>query len=305
MKKIVLVLLATVFLSHPAAQAADKIRVVATMNTLGEFTQKIMGDEAEIHVVAKLGRDIHFIQPTPKDVLKVKKAEVLVHSGLDLEAWRQPLLNAAGNTDFLGSSEKAVDASQGIELLEVPAILSRSEGDLHIFGNPHYWTDPANAEQMVRNIASGLSRIYPESAARYQANAETLIHQIHTAAADWDRRLAPYKGTAIVTYHKSWPYFAKRFGFDIIGYLEPKPGIPPTAKHLQEIERLIKEKNARMLIKETYNEKRPAEKVTRESGIPLVTLLQFSGDEKTNGYIGMMDENVKRIEEALGGGLRS
>ena len=111
MKKIVLVLLATVFLSHPAAQAADKIRVVATMNTLGEFTQKIMGDEAEIHVVAKLGRDIHFIQPTPKDVLKVKKAEVLVHSGLDLEAWRQPLLNAAGNTDFLGSSEKAVDAS--------------------------------------------------------------------------------------------------------------------------------------------------------------------------------------------------
>ena len=290
---------------QPLALAADKIRVVATMSTLGEFTQKIMGAEADIHVVAKPGRNIHFIQPTPKDVLKVKKADVLIHSGLDLEAWRQPLLNAAGNSRFLGTSEDAIDASQGIQLLEIPTSVSRIEGDIHVFGNPHYWTDPENAKQMVRNIADGLGRIYPESAARYQANAEVLIARIDQSEMKWKSALAPYRGMTLVTYHRSWPYFAERFGFKIVGYIEPKPGTPPTAKHLQELTELMKTNKVRLVIKEIYNEKRAAEKVAHDAGVPLVTLLQFAGEDKTAGYIEMMDENVKRIVSALSGGTLS
>ncbi len=180
MKKIFVmfgILVTTMFLNLPEAHA-EKIRVVVTMGTLADFAGQIIGPDAEIHVVAKPGRDIHFIQPTPKDVLKVKKADVLIHGGLDLEAWRQPLLNAAGNARFLGDSKNAIDVSQGISLLEVPNSLSRIGEDIHAFGNPHYWTDPANAKQMVQNIADGLARIYPQFAVKYQANAKTLNEKI-------------------------------------------------------------------------------------------------------------------------------
>jgi len=291
-------LLAAIGFILPEARA-DKIRVVVTMGTLADFAGQIIGPDSEIHVVAKPGRDIHFIQPTPKDVLKVKKADVLIHGGLDLEAWRQPLLNAAGNARFLGDSKNAIDVSQGIPLLEVPESLSRIGGDIHAFGNPHYWTDPENAKRMVQNIADGLARIYPRFEIKYQANANALIEKIDQAEERWQHALLPYQGTAIVTYHKSWPYFAKRFGFDVAGYIEPKPGIPPTAKHLQELVRAMEEKKVRLVVKETYNEERAAKKVARKAAVPIVTLLQFAGEEKTPGYIEMMDENVKRIVEAL------
>jgi len=294
----VLSLLTATFLNSASAHA-EKIRVVVTMGTLADFAGQIMGDDVDIHVIAKPGRDIHFIQPTPKDVLKVKKADVLIHGGLDLEAWRQPLLNAAANARFLGDSKNAIDVSEGIPLLEVPDSLSRIGGDIHVHGNPHYWTDPENAMQMAQNMADGLARIYPQSAERYQSNARELLSKIAQAQVRWNQTLLPYRGAEIVTYHKSWPYFAKRFGFQIAGYIEPKPGIPPTAKHLQELVRSMETKKVRLVIKETYNEKRAAEKVAREAGVPLITLLQFAGEEKTAGYIEMMDENVKRIVKAL------
>lgn len=299
-KRIILfaTLLAAIGFILPEARA-EKIRVVVTMGTLADFAGQIMGPDAEIHVVAKPGRDIHFIQPTPKDVLKVKKADVLIHGGLDLEAWRQPLLNAAGNARFLGESKSAIDVSQGIPLLEVPESLSRIGGDIHAFGNPHYWTDPENAKWMVQNIADGLARIYPQSAESYQANAQSLIKAIAQAEIRWDQALSPYQGAAIVTYHKSWPYFAKRFGFEVIGFIEPKPGIPPTAKHLRELVSLMREKNARLVVKETYNESRAAEKIAREAGVPLITLLQFAGEEKTSSYVAMMTTNVERIVKSL------
>ncbi len=307
MKKIFVmfgILVTTMFLNLPEAHA-EKIRVVVTMGTLADFAGQIMGPDAEIHVVAKPGRDIHFIQPTPKDVLKVKKADVLIHGGLDLEAWRQPLLNAAGNRRFLGDSKNAIDVSEGIQLLEVPESLSRIGGDIHVYGNPHYWTDPENAKQIVRNIADGLARIYPQSAERYQSNAQSLIKAIAQSEIRWSQALAPYQGAEIVTYHKTWSYFAKRFGFQIAGYIEPKPGIPPTAKHLQELVRSMETKKVRLVIKETYNEKRAAEKVAREAGVPLTTLLQFAGEEKTAGYIEMMNMNVERIVKALNTELES
>jgi len=291
-------LLAAIGFILPEARA-DKIRVVVTMGTLADFAGQIMGPEAEIHVVAKPGRDIHFIQPTPKDVLKVKKADILIHGGLDLEAWRQPLLNAAANARFLGDSKNAIDVSEGIPLLDVPESLSRLGGDIHVYGNPHYWTDPENAMRMAQNMADGLARIYPQSAESYQTKARELLSKIAQAQVRWNQALLPYRGTEIVTYHKSWPYFAKRFGFEIAGYIEPKPGIPPTAKHLQELVRSMETKKVRLVIKETYNEKRAAEKVAREAGVPLITLLQFAGEEKTAGYVEMMDENVKRIVKAL------
>lgn len=286
-------------LNLPAAHAAEKIRIVATMGTLGAFSKQIVGADADIHVVAKPGRDIHFVQPTPKDVLKVKKADVFVHGGLDLEVWRAPLLNAAGNARFFTQNGAAIDASQGIALLEVPVDPSRLQGDIHVFGNPHYWTDPVNAKQMVKNLSTGFVRLYPERSAEFERNTAQLLEQLDAAIERWTRELAPYQGTAFVSYHKSWPYFAKRFGFDIVGYIEPKPGIPPTGRHLKELAELMKERQARFVVKETYQERRAAEKVARDADVPLITLMQFAGEDKISGYVEMMDENIRRVIEAI------
>ncbi len=281
------------------AQAGDKIRVVATTHNLADFASQIIGNDAEIYAVAASGRDIHFIQPTPRDVLKVKKAEVFIHTGLDLEAWRDPLLNAAGNVRFLEDRRWKIDTSQGITLLEVPDSLSRSEGDIHAFGNPHYWTDPENARKMVARIAVKLAGLYPERAGTIQKNAAALEAVLSAKLAEWSRRLAPFRGTSIITYHKSWPYFSERFGFEIAGYIEPKPGIPPTAKHLSALIQAGREKQVKLVINEAFQERRAADKVAREIGAVRVTLYQSAGEGGSKSYVEMMDKNVALIEQAL------
>lgn len=295
----------------------NKIKIVATTTTLASLAWEIAGGRGEIHAIASPRQNIHFYQPTPKDVVKVKRADVLIHSGFDLELWRDPLLVAAGNSKFLpltlpsptegerakgegavGSS--SIDASHGIDPLEVPSTLSRSEGDIHRFGNPHYWMDPENAKQPVRNIAEGLSRLFPDSREEFQKNADDLVQRIDAKIRDWEKRLGPFRGTRIVTYHRNWSYFAKRFGFEVAGELEPKPGIPPTPKHLAALESLMKEKGVRLVIKESYQEGRTPKKVADEAGAKVLTLSQSVGETKEGrDYISMMEENVRKIEEAL------
>jgi len=288
-------------LFQPNLLAAEKIRIAATTTVLGSITGEIMGNQAEIHTVAAPKRDIHFYHPTPKDVLKVKKADVLVHGGLDLEAWRDPLLIAAGNKAFLGEGKASIDVSRGISLLEVPVSISRAEGDIHLYGNPHYWLDPENAKIMAKNISDGLGRIVPERAAEFRSRAEAFNRKIDERTKDWKKRMEPYRGTAVVTYHKSWPYFAERFGLVVVGQLEPKPGIPPTAKHLAELVRLMKERGVKLIIKESFHEKRTPEKISKETGAAVVTLLQSVGEtEDARDYISMMEHNIRTF---VGAGL--
>ena len=282
------------------AYAAEKIRVVTTTSTLASMVRDLLGEEAEIHYVASPNQNIHFIQPTPKDVLKVKKAKVLVHGGLDLEAWRGPLLDAAGNSLFLGDARNSIDVSKGIPLIEIPDSLSRIGGDIHAFGNPHYTTDPENTKIMMRNIADGLGKIFPDRKEEFSKKSAEWNQKLDQKLNEWTSRLAPFKGVSIVTYHKSWPYFANRFGFVIVGELEPKPGIPPTPKHLSELIQIMKTKQVRLIIKESYNEQHAAEKIARETQAAIVNLAQDVGEAKgEDTYIAMMDHNIRLIEEAL------
>jgi len=285
----------------PLALAKDaKIKIAATTTTLASLAREIVGERAEIHDIASPTQNIHFYQPTPKDVMKVKKADILIHGGLDLEMWREPLIVAAGNPKFIGEARAALDASEGIELLEVPASLSRAEGDIHRFGNPHYWMDPENMKRAVRNIEQGLSRLFPDSQEEFRKNAGSLTGRIDEKMREWETRLKPWRGTSIVTYHKNWSYFAKRFGFEVAGQLEPKPGIPPTPKHLAELEALMKEKGAKLIIKEAYQESRTPKKIAEETGAKVLTLAQAVGETKEGrDYISMMEENIRLIEEAL------
>lgn len=294
------IFLALIFSFATPGQCGEKIRAVATTTTLASIAQAIGGEDVEVYAVASPKQDIHFYAPTPKDVLKVKKARLFIHGGLDLESWRGPLLDAAGNPLFLGAEKGMVDASKGIVFLEMSGSLSRASGDIHVFGNPHYWLDPLNGKVIASNITDGLSRVKPESAGLFQENLEVFLKRIDRKNAEWAASLAPYRGTAILAYHRSLPYFASRFGLEIAGELEPKPGIPPTARHLNELARVIKNKSVRAIVKEFYYENHMPDQLARAAGIPVVGFVQAVGEKKEAAdYFSLFDYNVRVLEQVL------
>ena len=298
-KKLFLFLLLLSPLASIPAQAADKIKVVATTRTLASITQEIVRDKAEVYSIASPHRDIHFVTPTPKDVMKMQAADVFVHGGLDLEAWRGPLVDAVGRSEFLWpGGEKQIDVSKGIHLLEIPASLSRIQGDIHAYGNPHYWLDPLNAKIIAQNIAEELGRIYPEDADLFRRNAKEFQNKIDQKMKEWESQAAPYKGSPLVVYHNTWPYFMERFGFAVLGFLEPQPGIPPTARHLQELTRIMKEKTAKVIVKEIFHESRAPKKLAKETGASILTLDTETGAVKAD-YFSLIDHNLQELIRAL------
>ncbi len=280
--------------------ASNKIKIVTTTSTFASIVKDIAGDKVEVYSIASSNRDIHFISPTPKDVLKVKKADIFIHGGLDLEAWRIPLLDAVGRTDLMAPvGEKQIDVSKGISLLEVPTSLSRAQGDQHAFGNPHYWIDPKNGKIIAGNIAEGLARIYPGDADFFRKNAEAFEKKVDEKMKNWESQVAPYKGSPVVIYHNTWPYFMERFGFVIVGYLEPKPGIPPTAKHLQELAKIMKEKNVKVIVKEIFQENRAPKKLAGETGA-VIAILDTEVGQVKGDYFSLIDYNIQKLVEAFG-----
>lgn len=280
---------------------AEKLNVVATTTTLASIAGEVAQEKIRLQAIASPKQNIHHYAPTPKDVLRVKRADVFIHEGLDLEAWRQPLLDAAGNPRFLGEGKYSIDVSRGIPLLEIPTTLSRAEGDIHAFGNPHYIGDPGNARIIALNIAEGLANVDPENAAFYRKNAASFNERLDKKIKDWEARMAAFQGAPVVTYHRSWSYFVKRFGLDVIGEVEPKPGIPPTAKHLAALIQQIKDKSAKVIIKEYFEENRTPKKIAEETGIWVVNLSQAVGiPQNAKDYFSLMEQNISLLEEALG-----
>lgn len=304
MKKIGIALLVCLLFVPSPARAEHKIRVVATTTTLASLVREIAGDKADVHAIASPNRDIHFYSPTPKDVLKVRKADVLVHSGLDFEtAWRLPLVNAAANPRFLGNEEAVIDASRSVKLLEIPStVVTRVEGDIHLFGNPHYWVDPENAAMMARSIADGLAALYPAEAEYFRGRAADFESRLRAKARDWAARLAPYAGRPVVAYHNSWVYLTERFKIKTLGFVEPKPGIPPTAKHIQQLIALMKQNGCKIIVKDSFQENRTPRRLAEATGGNVVTLSQSVGEPKqASDYLALMEHNVNELEKKFGG----
>ena len=299
-KNFSILLIILVLMSGKILLAEEKIRVVTTTTTLESLTREIAGDKVDIHHVASPIRDIHHIQPNPKDLMKIKKAKVFVHQGLDLEAWRDAMLVAAGNPSFLRKDDGAIDASVGITLLEIPTTYSRTEGDIHAFGNPHYAIDPENAKIIAGNIAEGFSRLFPGDEKYFKQNLERFDRKIDEKIKDWHSQMSPYRGTPVVTYHKSWPYFAERFGLELVGEVEPKPGIPPTAKHIAELERTMKTRGVKIIIIEPFNETATPRRVSKDTGARVLNLIQnVNGKKEAPDYFSMIDYDVNQIVQAL------
>ena len=282
--------------------AEAKLNVVATTGDFGSIAQEIGGDKVTVATLAKPTEDPHFVDAKPTFIVKLNHADVLVEGGAELEiGWLPPLLDGARNTKLESGAPGHIACNQGVQLLEVPATLDRSKGDIHAAGNPHFMTDPVNARIVAQHLADAFSALDPKSADSFKANLKKFTDQLDAKMAEWEKTLAPFKGQEIVAYHNSWPYFGKRFGLNIDLFLEPKPGIPPTPTHLAEVILKMKEDKAHVIIVDPYLNRRTADTVAGKTGATVVEVTQFPGGVKgtESGYIAMMDYLVNSVAKAL------
>jgi len=287
----------------PHGVSAAPLKVVTTLSTFADLVKTIGGDAVEVSYVAPPKFNPHFIEPKPSDVLKLKKADLFVHAGLDLELWRWPLVDAAGNTKIFPGQSGELDLSRGIALLEVPdRAVSRAEGDIHIYGNPHYWIDPENARLMATAISDKLSAIDPPHGADYHQNLQNFLARLDQKIAAWRLSLKPYAGQELVGYHNEWPYLMRFAGLKMEHFLEPKPGIPPTPKQIGFIKQYVTEKRLRAIVQATYFPTRASESLAKETGAKILLLCQNVEEvPQASDYLAMIEYNVQQLVTAMGG----
>jgi zinc/manganese transport system substrate-binding protein len=281
--------------------AGERVNVVATLSTFADVARTIGGEYVDVASIASPRFNPHFIEPKPSDVLKVKRADLFVHAGLDLELWRGPLLDAAGNTRLFPGGPGELDLSKGIELLEVPIRpLSRAEGDIHLYGNPHYWLDPGNIKQVAQTVFDKLCAIDPDHQGTYHQNLRGFLTRLDQEMAEWRTRLAPYHGQEVVGYHNEWVYLMDFAGLRMPHFLEPKPGIPPTPKQVQFIEGYIRQHQVPAVVQPTYFPRQTAEVIAKRTGAKVVLLCQNVREMPAcSDYLAMMDYNVSQLVGAL------
>ncbi len=295
-----LVLLGTAALAT-ATQA--KLNVVATTPDFGAIARQVGGDLIDLSTLAKPTEDPHFVDAKPSFIVKLNHADVLIEGGAELEiGWLPPLMQSCRNAKIAEGAPGHVACAEGVQLLEIPTALDRSQGDVHAAGNPHYTTDPANAKIIAEHICRVFSQLDPSSADTYRANLKRLEDQLTAKLAGWQAALAPFQGRRVVAYHNMWPYFARRFGLKIDLFLEPKPGIPPTPAHLADVIGEMKAQNIRLILSEPYVNRKTAETVARNTGATVLDVAQFPGGVKgtEGGYIELMDYLVSSFARVLG-----
>ena len=281
--------------------AHAKLTVVATLPVFAVLATEIGGDNVEVTSLAKPTEDPHFVDARPSFVIKLRSADVLIEGGAELEAgWLPPLLTNARNAKIATGQPGRVVASKGIRLLNVRANASRAEGDVHASGNPHFFTDPIIAKIIAQNIAQAFSTIDASNGALYQTRYKRFEATIDAKLQEWGKAMLPFKGTNVVAYHDSWAYFARRFGFTIDTFLEPKPGIPPSPSHLAAVIAKMKAANSKAIIVEPFHNRKIAEKVAGSTGAKVVGLAQYPGAlPGTETYVTLIDALVSHLAAAL------
>ena len=237
-------------------RAQAKLRVVTSIEVLADLTRQVGGDRVDVTSLSRGYQDPHFVEAKPSLVLALNRADALVYVGLDLEiGWLPPLVQQSRNARIQRGQAGNIDASSSIKPEDIPNVPSdqlRALGDIHPLGNPHYWIPPKNARAIARLIAERLTALDAGGAATYKAELARFEAQLATKEKQWDAAAAPLRGTRIVTYHKSWSYLAHWLGLEEVGYIEPKPGIPPTANHTAQLVELMKKMGVKLVIVESF-----------------------------------------------------
>lgn len=286
----------------PSAAEAKRLKVITTLTDLASLTQEVGGDKVDVEALAKGYQDPHFVEPKPSFLLKLRNADLLIVVGLELEiGWLPPLITQSGNGKIQLGSNGYLDASQFAEILEIPqGVVTRAEGDVHPLGNPHYWLDPDNGRRIARGIAAKLGEMDPPDAAYFQQRFQDFDKRLSEADKKWLAQMAPYRGRKIVTYHRSWPNFAKHFGLNVVGYIEPRPGIPPTPSHTIELVNLMKRENVKIMLIEPYFDLKTPDSIARmTSGKVVVMLPSVGGKPEVTDYFKLFDYDIGTLTQAF------
>ena len=300
MKTIITFVIALAAASAPAFAGPPK--VVTTTEDLASLAHEVGGDKITVESMAKGYQDPHFVEPKPSFIIKLHDADLLVVIGRELEiGWLPPLQTQSRNAKIQVGGAGYLDASEGVKILEIPTgQLTRAMGDVHPSGNPHYWLDPDNGRIIAKAIAARLSQIDPADKAYFEQRYADFDKRLADAQKRWDAAMAPYKGVKIVTYHRSWPNFTDRFGLDVIGYVEPKPGIPPSPSHTIELIAEMKRQNVKVIFVEPYFDLKTPESIGRETGAKVLVLAPSTGGVKeAPDYIKLFDYNVNLVSTTL------
>ena len=294
----------------PPVHAAGKpLQVVTTTEDLAAIARDVGGDRVTATAICRGYQDPHFVDAKPSYMVQLKKADLFVEVGRDLEVgWAPALLNGARNPRILPGTPGFVDASSQVQVIEIPSSVSRAQGDVHPFGNPHYWLDPMNGVGIARAIRDGLTRVSPADAALFGQRCADFEKRVTEAALRFKAQAQAIglTGAKVVTYHRSWSYFARAFGFEVVNFVEPRPGIPPSPNHVADLVTQMKQGRIKFLIMEDFFDPRLPQKISRDTGVPLVVLPTSVGaDEKIKSTFDLFDQLLARIGQGLKGGGKS
>lgn len=297
MYRIILALL-LILGSTAAAISAEKIRVVAATSDLGYFAQQIGGDLVEVDVIAAGNRDVHYIEVLPSYMLKVRKADVYLKVGLELDIWSQPIIDGSRN-----GSLRVVDCSQGIEPLEVPTFQADARyGDLHRFGNPHYWLAPDRVPALCANIADALIHVDPTNAMTYEANRNTYIERLNAKIVEWQAKRSELSKIGFVAYHNSWPYFCEFFGCKVVDLVEEFAGVAPSPSHVAHLIEHIKIDKLPVVASQPFHDKRLPQLISERTGCKAIILpTSVGGVPATETYEKLIDFIAKSLIDASKG----
>jgi zinc/manganese transport system substrate-binding protein len=284
------------------AQAQSKLKIVTTTSDLGSLAEAVGGDRVEVSSIARGYQDPHYVEAKPSFLLQLRRADLLIVVGLQLEiGWLPPLVTQSGNPRIQTSGSGYLDASQFAQILEVPTeVVTRAMGDVHPFGNPHYWLDPENARRMAQGIQQKLASLRSGDAAYFQQRFQTFSDRLAQESKNWDAMMAPYRGRKVVTYHRSWPNFLNHFGLISAGEVEPRPGIPPTPSHTIELINMMKRDNVKIILMEPYFDLKMPNSIARETGGQVVVLSPSVGGEKEiTGYFALFNYDLALLVKAF------
>jgi len=298
----VMAVMALMFSFSTFAVAQSKLNVIATTEDLASIAAEVGGDHITVESIAKGYQDPHFVEAKPSFILKLQKADILILVGRELEiGWLPVLINQSRNAKIQPGAPGYLDASLQARILDVPSgQVTRAEGDVHPLGNPHYWMDPENGKIIAKEIFDTLVKMRPNERSYYEPRLNDFVSKVSAAEKRWLDMMAPYKGTKVVTYHRSFSNFADRFGLNVVGYVEPKPGIPPTPQHNLDLINQMKKDNVKVVLVEPYFDVKTPNAIGRDTGAEVLIMPPSVGGTKdVADYIKLFDSNINMLVTAI------
>ena len=284
------------------AWGGGPLAVAATSTDLKSLVEEVGGNRVHVAALAPPLLDPHAVEIKPGQIAALRGAALLVRIGLDHEPWLAGLLRTVGAGRFAPGGPNVLDSSKGIELLQADIARVRPERGEHVhgFGNTHYWLDPGNARPITAGILDALARLAPGDRAYFESRRADFLKRLDAGLARWTGALQPYRGARVVVVHESWPYFARRFGLQIVAAVEPTPGVPPSPAYLASLTKQMKDANVRVLIAEPYSSATLVARVASLGGARAVTLVaSVGGAPEARDYLALFDLDVARLAEAL------